>query len=142
LAPTEWTSTVRQRFNGPPRAVSEPDTGMANTPVINVTVRFRGDGVCILDVDGDIDMLTAPVLDSMVVRQLESRPRALILDLDDVGFLSSAGLASLMAARDAARESGTRFRLVCTSQPVLRPMTVTGLTGVFEIHADLDAALT
>jgi anti-sigma B factor antagonist len=141
LAPTEWTNTVRQRFNGPPRAVSEAETGGAATPVIDVTVRFRGDGVCILDVDGDIDMLTAPILDSMVARQLQSHPRALILDLDDVGFLSSAGLASLMAARDAARDSGTRFRLVSNSQPVLRPLTVTGLTGIFEIHADLDAAL-
>jgi anti-sigma B factor antagonist len=139
LAQTEWTGTVRRRLHAVPGRV-DPSAQLA-TPVVDVRVRFPLDGVCVLDVNGDIDMLTAPVLDSMVTRQIESRPNSLILDLRGVDFMSSAGLASLMAARDAARKAGIRFRLVCTGQPVLRPMTVTGLTSVFDIHADLDAAL-
>lgn len=145
MAQTEWTGSVRYHDDGPwslaADRTSDVTAQVVAAPVIDVRVRFPVHGVCVLDVDGDVDMLTAPVLDSMVTTQVVSRPRSLILDLRDVGFMSSAGLASLVAARDAAREAGIRFRLVCTGQPVLRPMTVTGLTDMFDIYGDLHAAL-
>jgi anti-sigma B factor antagonist len=85
-------------------------------------------------------MLTAPALDSMLARQLVSLPRTLVLDLTEVTFLSSTGLASLMAARDSAIEVGVKLRLVCSGPTVLRPMVMTGLVELFDIHHSLQSA--
>jgi anti-sigma B factor antagonist len=117
-----------------------PDPG-DNAPVIDVQASSPAKGLRVLRVVGDIDMLTAPVLESMIVGQLQSLPDILVLDLHKVGFMSSAGLASLITARKQADEAGAILRLVATSDPVLRPLTVTGLTTIFEIHSDLEAAL-
>jgi anti-sigma B factor antagonist len=111
------------------------------SPVIDVQVSSPAKGLSVLHVAGEIDMLTAPVLDSMVVGQLKSLPHVLVLDLHEVGFMSSAGLASLVTAREQAGKAGTALRLVATGDPVLRPLTVTGLTAIFEIHSDMEAAL-
>lgn len=110
-------------------------------PVIDVQASSPAKGLRVLRVVGDIDMLTAPVLESMIAGQLQSTPDVLVLDLRKVGFMSSAGLASLITARKQADEAGATLRLVATGDPVLRPLTVTGLTTIFEIHADLETAL-
>jgi anti-sigma B factor antagonist len=110
-------------------------------PVINVQVSSPAKGSRVLRVVGDIDMLTAPMLDSMIADQLQSVLDILVLDLHDVNFMSSAGLASLVTARNQADETGTTLRLVATGDPVLRPLTVTGLATIFEIHPDLETAL-
>jgi anti-sigma B factor antagonist len=119
-------------------AALDPDEA---SPVINVHVSSPAKGSRVLRVVGEIDMLTAPMLDSMIEGQLQSVPDILVLDLHEVDFMSSAGLASLVTARKQADETGTTLRLVATGDPVLRPLTVTGLATIFEIHPDLEAAL-
>lgn len=109
--------------------------------VIDVNASTSADGVCVVHADGEIDMLTAPVLDSMISSQLNSRPRRLVLDLQEVGFMSSAGIASLMSARSQALRAGVDLRIVCANEPVLRPLTVTGLFGLFDVYPELGAAL-
>lgn len=110
-------------------------------PVINVQVSSPAKGSRVLRVAGEIDMLTAPMLDSMIEGQLQSLPDVLVLDLHEVDFMSSAGLAFLVTARKHADEAGTALCLVATGDPVLRPLTVTGLATIFEIYPDLETAL-
>lgn len=109
--------------------------------VIDVNVSTPADGVRVVHANGEIDMLTAPVLDSMISSQLSSRPRRLVLDLQEVGFMSSAGIASLMSARCQAMRADVDLCIVCASEPVLRPLAVTGLVGLFDVYPDLGAAL-
>jgi anti-sigma B factor antagonist len=109
--------------------------------VVELFVNSPADGVRVVRVVGDIDMLTAPVLDSMIANQFRARPRLVVLDLREVQFMSSSGLASLMLARVQATKSGARLHLVIDGDPVLRPMTITGLTPLFGIYRDLSSAL-
>ena len=111
------------------------------SPVIDVQVSSPAKGLRVLRVVGDIDMLTAPMLESMIAGQLQSVPDVLVLDLHKVSFMSSAGLASLITARKQANDAGAALRLVATGDAVLRPLRVTGLTTIFDIHPDLEAAL-
>jgi anti-sigma B factor antagonist len=139
----EITQPSSARANGARRAPSgrrgsDPHEA---SPVINVQVSSPAKGSRVLRVVGEIDMLTAPMLDSMIEGQLQTVPNVLVLDLHEVGFMSSAGLASLITARKQADAAGTALRLVATGDPVLRPLKVTGLSSIFEIHPDLEAAL-
>jgi anti-anti-sigma factor len=95
----------------------------------------------VIEAIGDIDMLTAPALDKVVAANLLIRPPVLILDLSGVTFLASTGLASLMSVLDACCVAGAALRLVCKGRQVLRPMELTGLTQMFDVYPDVEAAL-
>lgn len=140
ITQTGSTKKAGSARRGPSRRGLALDPDEAS-PVINVQVSSPIEGSRLLRVTGEIDMLTAPMLDSMIEDQLQSVPDVLVLDLHEVGFMSSAGLACLVTARKQAEETGTALRLVATSDPVLRPLEVTGLATIFEIHPNLEAAL-
>lgn len=95
----------------------------------------------VLTVTGEIDMGTSPQLRSALSRVLDDVGSALIVDLSAVEFLGSSGLAVLVETHDAAAGRGIALRLVCRSREVVRPLEATGLTELFEVHPDLDAAL-
>lgn len=107
--------------------------------VIDLKVDRNGD-VVVVSVGGEVDMLTTPLLGACLTEQLEAEPRVLVLDMSQVGFLGSSGLAALVSARDAAHTRNVSLRLVATAHAVLRPLTATGLLDLFEIFPSSDAA--
>jgi len=98
-------------------------------------------GSVLVTVAGEIDMVTTPRLRSYLREQLTRAGSMLVVDLRAVEFLGSSGLAVLVETLDGARERGVALRLVCDSREVVRPLEATGLTDLFEIHHDPDAAL-
>jgi anti-anti-sigma factor len=89
---------------------------------------------------GEIDILSAPALRAALLPALDSAD-LVVLDLTEVSFLGSSGLAVLVEARDHAQQGGRQLRLVCTSRIVLRALEATGLKDLFEIVDNLPAAL-
>lgn len=96
---------------------------------------------CLVTVTGEVDMVTTPRLRSYLRQQLDRASSMLVVDLRGVEFLGSSGLAVLVETLDGARARGVTLRLVCDSREVVRPLEATGLTELFEIHRDPDAAL-
>jgi anti-sigma B factor antagonist len=108
--------------------------------VIRFDVVSHGDDARVMHVVGEIDTLTAPVLRSRLDEQV-SAARLLVLDLTDVTFLGSAGLAVLVAAKDDADRRRHTLRLVPGSRIVTRALEATGLLGLFEIAEGVPQAL-
>ncbi|MHA6629606.1 STAS domain-containing protein [Pseudonocardia sichuanensis] len=108
--------------------------------VIRFDVVSHGDDARVMHVVGEIDTLTAPVLRSRLDEQV-STVRLLVLDLSDVTFLGSAGLAVLVAAKDDADRRRHTLRLVPGSRIVTRALEATGLLGLFEIADGVPQAL-
>jgi anti-sigma B factor antagonist len=106
-----------------------------------VSVDSPDEGVVVLRVAGDVDMLTAPVLIDHVRTQLKGTLRLLVVDLTGVTFLGSAGLAALAEAHHTATDASVAVRMVASSRVVLRPLQMTGLDQLLTIVADVDAAL-
>lgn len=121
---------------------TNPPTG-AETRIdqlISLETREVGES-CLVTVTGEVDMMTAPRLRSCLQEQVERAGSLLVLDLRGVAFLGSSGLAVLVETLDRTRERHIALRLVCDSREVVRPLEATGLTELFEIHSDPDAAL-
>jgi len=108
--------------------------------VMDVRVERHGRSV-VVSVSGEIDMLTTPRLSATIDDVLRQTPLILVLDLRTVTFLGSSGLATLVSTRDEAASRGVALRLVSAEHAVLRPLTATGLTDLFEVYADLTSAL-
>lgn len=95
--------------------------------------------ITVLSVSGTVDMLSAGALQDAADAALRDYPLTLIVDLTDVEFLASAGLSVLVAANEAAG-SGVHFVVVAHGPATARPLALTGLTDVIEVHATLDEA--
>jgi anti-sigma B factor antagonist len=58
----------------------------------------------------------------------------IVIDMEAVEFLDSAGLAILVGGLKRARTAGGELELICSNGEVLKPLEITGLDRVFTIH--------
>ena len=99
------------------------------------------DGGLLVEVAGEVDMLTTPELRAALTDALARSPGRLVLDLTGVRFLGSSGIAVLVEVLEESRRSGTALALVAASRGVLRPLRSTGLADLFATHPDVASAL-
>jgi anti-sigma B factor antagonist len=108
--------------------------------VVRFDVVGYGDKASVLHVVGEIDTMTAPLLRAQLDTQIPGN-ELLVLDLTEVSFLGSAGLAVLVAAKDEAELRDHRLRIVPGSRIVVRALQATGLLGIFDIADGVPEAL-
>lgn len=128
-----------------------PDEQLMTTSAAHHRDPLNPDAVnaVIVRVRGEVDGLTAPrlhdTLHDTLRGALQSPPDyPVILDLREVTFLGSAGLAVLArAATDAVEQGGYKpLRVVVDHvRPVLRPVQLSGLDNVLLLYHDLGDAL-
>ena len=102
---------------------------------------YAKDGIEVIDVQGEIDMYTAPRLRELLIDLVSKGHYQLVVNLDKVGFLDSTGLGVLVGGLKRVRAHDGSLRLVCTQERILKIFRITGLTKVFPIHATVDEAL-
>ena len=98
------------------------------------------DGIEVIDVQGEIDMYTAPRLRELLIDLVSKGSYQLVVNLGKVGFLDSTGLGVLVGA-EAVRAHDGSLDLVCTQQRILKIFRITGLTEVFGIYETVDQAI-
>jgi anti-sigma B factor antagonist len=109
---------------------------------LGVFQRLEGLAV-VLRTTGEIDMNTAPVLAAEFDQAMAAAtaPAPVVADLSDVTFLSSAGLAVLLDARERCSAAGTPLRIVATNRPVLRALAIAGLAELLSVHSTVEEAV-
>jgi anti-sigma B factor antagonist len=108
------------------------------------TVPSAGDGfnsVAVLCISGDVDLAGCAQVSPGLHAALHPAPSSLVLDLSAVTYINSTGLALLIDIRQQAERANTDLHLVASQRDVLRPITITGLTGMFRIHATVAVAM-
>lgn len=118
-----------------PAATSLPDD------LLTITIRRVPPDMLVLAARGDVDISTSRHLQHVLLAHLNAAAPQVTVDLSGVGFLSAAGLTALVNGREAADAAGIDLCLVAGTRVVLRPLTITGLDGVFDIYPELTDAL-
>ncbi len=108
---------------------------------MNLTTREDG-RVTILTLDGDL-VIGDPeaAFKRTVTRLLEEGHVHLLVDLGKVGFLDSSGLGALVRALTNSQKEGGQTKLLHAGPQVMKLLEMTKLDSVFEIHEDLEAAI-
>ncbi|HTD52795.1 MAG TPA: STAS domain-containing protein [Thermoanaerobaculia bacterium] len=103
----------------------------------------REDGrVTIMSVKGDLVIGEAEAMfKKMVTRLLEEGRVYLLVDLSGVGFVDSSGLGALVRAMTNSQKEGGQTKLLNAGPQVRRLLEMTKLDSVFEIHEDLEKAV-
>lgn len=125
----------------PPRAATVLPDLHPGTEFLNVTARPVPPGAVVLAVRGEVDLLTCPLLRDRLLAHLHGTAPQVIIDLTGVDFIGAAGLTVLVIVSETAAAAGIKVCLVAHTRPVLLPLTITGLEGVFDIYPDLAHAL-
>ena len=102
---------------------------------------YSKDGIEVVDVEGEIDISTAPRLRELLIDLVSQSSYQLIVNLDKVGFLDSSGLGVLVGGLNRVRAHGGSLDLVCTRERILKIFKITGLTKVFGIDETVDQAI-
>lgn len=102
---------------------------------LDISVARNGD-TCVLTLQGEVDVYTAPRLKESLIESIESGCANVLVDLEGVDFIDSSGLGVLVGGLRRAKENSGTIRLVCTRENVLKIFRITGLDRVFPIFVD------
>lgn len=103
----------------------------------------REDGrVTILTVNGDLVIgESESAFKKTVTRLLEEGHVHLLVDLSKVGFLDSSGLGALVRALTNSQKEGGQTKLLHAGPQIRKLLEMTRLDSVFEIHEDIETAV-
>ena len=106
-----------------------------------LTIRVRREqGYAIVAVAGEVDIATVTRLRESLF-ELAASGRTLVVDLDQVSFIDSAGLAALVGAARRAAAHGASLQVVCARPRTRQLFRLTGLDGPVPLARTLDGAL-
>jgi len=108
--------------------------------VIKVGIR-QLETAAVVDVAGEVDMATSPELRSALKRLTRSSPARIVVNLTDVDFMDSSGIATLVQAMKESKPHGGQVVLAAPSQNLLRVLQLSNLTTLFRIYATVDDAI-
>lgn len=123
-----------------PATTAPQSADAAGTSDMRIDAERRADGVVHARVVGEVDLLSAPNLRKWIHEELTA-PARLVLDLDGVEFLGSAGLSVLAELAEEAAGSRLEWAIVASTRVVLRPLEATGLSEQVPVHPDVESAI-
>jgi anti-sigma B factor antagonist len=116
----------------------------ATVAPMELSVTRPESGVSVIEIAGELDALTTPLLDECLREQRRAGLNHLVIDLSAVTFLGSSGLAALVqcSRKLEAQGSGSKVHLTGTShRAIRRPLELVGLLPLFSVHATQDEAM-
>ena len=108
---------------------------------VQISSRWRDDSM-ILDISGDVDFANSlEARQSLLDAVRESRSHRVVVNLSQVQYIDSSGVASLVEALKASRDLGSRFILFGLRPSVREVFQLSRLNTVFEIYDNEEEAL-
>jgi anti-sigma B factor antagonist len=108
---------------------------------VKISIR-RLDKTTIFDLSGEIDFANSPEVRQSVLREIrEAHTPRLVLNLSQVRYIDSSGVASLIEGLKASRDLGSRFILIGLSTSAREVLQLLRLLKVFEIYENEEQGL-
>jgi anti-sigma B factor antagonist len=103
-------------------------------------MRYNGNAV-IVDLKGEIDMNCSMELRERLLEILKKKPKVTVINLADVGFMDSSGLAILIEAMQITNRQNGQLKLVGVNERVQSILEISRLDSIFSIYATEEEAL-
>jgi len=102
-------------------------------PELSISIHRTADET-VLNLVGEIDMLTADKLTSAVNKVLTDAPRRIVLDMSGVTFCDSQGLGTLVVLSRRASHAQSLLLLDNVGDFLMRVLDITGLRSALTIR--------
>lgn len=98
------------------------------------------DGIFVFRISGEININTSPDVKRSFDRVVKEKHDRVIIDLAQVEYVDSSGLATLVEAYKNLKSYGGKLKLAAISSKVRGLFEITKLDKLFDIAEDLDSA--
>jgi anti-sigma B factor antagonist len=98
-------------------------------------------GVTLIDIKGSLTLDEGSALGEMVHELVARGQKKLVLNLRDVAYLDSSGIAQLVSSFATVKRNGGQLKILHLSKKVQDLLSVTSLYKIFEEYSDEQAAL-
>jgi anti-sigma B factor antagonist len=110
-------------------------------PMFSVDLSTREcDGHIVVALRGELDVAAAAGVAAALAAVVAREP-GIVVDLADLEFIDSSGVAALAWARKYARGAGGDLLLAAPRQEVVRVLALTRLVDVFTVHNSVEEAI-
>ena len=89
---------------------------------------------------GEIDLESSPIAREILIKSFQNTKKV-IVDLSEVSYIDSSGVASLVEALQAAKKNSGTFALAATSEPTRRVLELARLDKVFTMFDTVEEGL-
>ena len=108
---------------------------------MNISIEEKSSALTVISVTGRMDAGNAGEFNEAFDVILGKRPAVLIINLDGLQYISSAGLRSVLTLIKTAKAAGTALKF-CAMQPMVTDVfKVSGFSAMLAIFDTLNAAL-
>jgi len=114
------------------------DAGRENEKLAS---RMPKEKPAILPLEGEIDLHVAPQISSSLASLIADKPSQVVVDLSNVSYIDSSGLAALIEAMQNVARYGGKFALSGLQEGVRPIFEIARLDQVFRIFPDTASAL-
>ncbi len=100
-------------------------------------------GVTVIELTGNVmGGPDATALNDQLHKMIDDSKKRIVVDLSDVKFINSSGLAMLIGGLNTLRKSGGEMKLARASDKIENLLEMTKLNTVFDIHKTVNEAVT
>ena len=107
---------------------------------MNITERVEND-ITVFVLEGRIDTQGAIDMDLALQAAVSEGKHKMVLEMANVGYISSAGLRTLADVLTKNREEGGDLKLVALNRRVLRVLRIIGFDKFFSLYDTVEAAI-
>ncbi len=108
---------------------------------LEITARHASEGVVVVLVKGDVDLVTAPELGFHLNLALSNGASAVVVDLSECEYVDSSGLA-VLASASHRHNGGPEMSIVAApGTPPERVLEISRLDQLFRTYARVEDAL-
>lgn len=101
----------------------------------------RTDGIVIARADGRIDSANSREFHSGLEAVVSASDVALVLDFENVAYISSAGMRVILITAKSLQQSGVKLALCSMNGSIREVFTISGFDKIIEIHTSQAEAL-
>ena len=100
----------------------------------NISARSLSSSIPLIELEGEVDVYTAPQLKQQMISLLEQGHKEMVVDLTKVEYLDSTALGVMIGGLKRVRERDGNLSLICPSARIRRVFEITGLDKIFDIY--------
>lgn len=97
--------------------------------------------VKILNIQGFLDAHTAPNFESELEKLIRNKNYNIVVNLDGLQYISSAGLGVFMGVIENVRQNGGDIKICCAAPKVFKVFDLLGFPSLYEFFDSEDSAI-
>jgi len=107
---------------------------------LGIKIVKKSDCVYTVELKGSLDTETSPELEEKLKEIIDEKTKAVIFDMNELDYISSAGIAAVINTKKELKEKNASFAMLNLKPQIKKVFEVLKILPMFEIFDDMPEA--